>query len=185
MEVPAVALSARMTRWAVGGRESHPLVSFSASRWVATTGWSASVVCNRFATSVRTPVRPMWSCGAGLGVVGRMMYVQRRNQTRARFSARRESESAMNHEDLTAMAWRKVKTLPQSSVMVVNISAVACFALPGFADFSSSASMVMTLSSSFLSSAFLVFSPSFAHSVMERAKLFRRLPASDSACSRA
>ena len=42
MEVLVVAFAARMTRWAVGGRRSHPLVSFSAFRWVATTGRSAS-----------------------------------------------------------------------------------------------------------------------------------------------
>ena len=30
-EVPVVALAARITRWAVGGRRYHPFVSFSAS----------------------------------------------------------------------------------------------------------------------------------------------------------
>ena len=38
MEVPVVALAARMTRWAVGGRRSHPFVFLSISRWAATTG---------------------------------------------------------------------------------------------------------------------------------------------------
>ena len=87
MEDPVVALSARMTRWAVGGRRSHPFVSFSVSCWAATTGRSASAVCNRVAMSVRTPVRPRWSCGAGLRGLGRLTYVQRWNQTRARLSA--------------------------------------------------------------------------------------------------
>ena len=82
MEVPLVVLVARMTRWAVGGRQSNPLVSFSASRWAATTGQRAPAVCNLVATLVRTPVRPMWSCGAGLGGVGRLMSIQQRNQTR-------------------------------------------------------------------------------------------------------
>ena len=64
--------------------------------------------------------------------------------------------------------------------MVVNVLVVACFALSGFADFSSSALMVMTLSSSLSLSASLVFYPSFAHSVMERSKIFRSSPVSDS-----
>ena len=75
MEVPVVALAARMTRWAVGGRHSHPFVSFSASQWVETAERSASTVRNRFATLVRTPVRPRGSFGAGLGGVGRLMSV--------------------------------------------------------------------------------------------------------------
>ena len=86
----------------------------------------------------------------------------------------------MTHGDLTATAWRKAKMLSQSSAIFVNVSAVACFALPGFAGFSSSASMVVTLSSSLSLSALLVFSPSLAHSVMERAKIFRSLYAYNS-----
>ena len=79
MEVPVVALVTKMKHWDVGGRRSHHLVSFSASRWKATTGRSDSTVCNRVATSVRTPLRPVWSCGAGLGGVGRLASVQRSN----------------------------------------------------------------------------------------------------------
>ena len=45
---------------------------------------------------------------------------------------------------------------------------------------SSSVLMVITLSSLLSSYAPLAFSPSFAHSVMERAKIFRSLPTSDS-----
>ena len=89
------------------------------------------------------------------------MYVQRWNQMRARLSAQRDSGAAITRGDLTATAWRKSNTLSQLSEMVVNVSAVACFALPGFANFVSSASMVMTLSSLLSSSASLVFSPSF------------------------
>ena len=65
MEVTVIALAARMTRWAVGGRQSHPFVSLSALRWAAILGRSASAVCNRVATSVRMPVKPRWSCEAG------------------------------------------------------------------------------------------------------------------------
>ena len=86
----------------------------------------------------------------------------------------------MTRGDLTATSWMKTKTLSQSSEMVVNVLAVACFALPSFADFYSSASMVMALYSLLSSSASLVFSPTFSHSVMEQAKIFRRSPASES-----
>ena len=173
-----------MTRWAVGGRRSQPFVSFSALRWAVMTGRSASAVCNRVATSVRTPVRPRWSCGVGLGGLGRLTSVQRWNQMRARLSARRESGAAMTQGDLTATACRKAKTSSQSSAMVANVSAAAvsaeaCFALPGFT-FASSSSIVTTLLLSLTSSASLVESASNAHSVMERAKILRSLPASDS-----
>ena len=70
MEVPLVALATRMTRWNVGGRRSHPLVSFSTSRWAATTGQSAFAVCIFVAESVKMHVSPMWSYGAGLGGLG-------------------------------------------------------------------------------------------------------------------
>ena len=86
MKVPVVVLATRMTHWAIGGRRPHPSVYFSALCWAAATGRSASAVCNRFVTSVRTHVIPMWSCGYGLGVVGRLASVQQQNQTRARFS---------------------------------------------------------------------------------------------------
>ena len=86
----------------------------------------------------------------------------------------------MTRGELTTTAWRKSKTSPKSSVMVVNVLAVACFALPGFAVFSSSALMVITLSSSLSSFSPLAFYPSFAHYVMEQAKIFKSLPASDS-----
>ena len=61
----------------------------------------------------------------------------------------------MTRGDLTATAWRKSKTLSQLSAMVVNVSAVACFNLPGLSVLFSSALMVMKLYSS-LSSTFLV-----------------------------
>ena len=58
MEVLVVALATRMARLAVGGRRSHPFVSFSALHWAATTRGSALAVCTRFSTLVRAPVRP-------------------------------------------------------------------------------------------------------------------------------
>ena len=61
---------------------------------------------------------------------------------------------------------RKAKKSLQLSAMVFNISAVACFALPGFTVFSSSALMVSMLSSLLSLSALLEFSASFAHSIM-------------------
>ena len=176
MEIPVVALAPRMTRWDVRGMRSHPFVSFSASRWAATTGRSTSAVCNWF----RTPVRTRWSCGAGLGGVGRLMSVQRWNQTRDQFSARRDSGSVMNCGDFMATAWRKSNTSSQLSTLVVNISAAACFDLPAFANFASTASMVMTLLSSLSSPAPLVVFSAFAHSAMEWAKIFRSSPASNS-----
>ena len=150
----------------------------STSNWAAATGRSASTVCNLVATSAKTPMGPMWSCGAGLGGVGRLMSVQQRNQTRARLSARRESGDTVTHGDLTATAWRKAKTSSHLSAMVVNVSAVACFALPFFVIFLSSASTPPSISSS-SSSPPLSFSPSFAHSVIETEKIFRSSPASD------
>ena len=59
MDVLVVALAARMTRWAVGGRRSHPLVSLSILLWAVTMGQRASAVYSSVATSVRTSVRPM------------------------------------------------------------------------------------------------------------------------------
>ena len=90
MEVPVVALAARMKLWAVGGRQSHPFVSFSAPLWEATTGRSTSAVCNWVTMLVITTMRPMWSCGSGLCGVGRLASVQRWNQTRALVRAMRE-----------------------------------------------------------------------------------------------
>ena len=183
MEVPVMALAARMTRWAVGGRRSHPFVSFSASHWAATMGRSALTVCIRVATSVRTPVRPRWSCGDGVGGLVRFTSVHRWNQKRVRLSAQRESGAARTQGYLTATSCRKAKTSSQSSAMVANVSATAvfleaCFALPGFT-LASTASIVTTLSSPLASSALLEESASGAHYMMERAKILRRSPASD------
>ena len=63
-----------------------------------------------------------------------------------------------------------------------NVLAVACFALPFFVVFLSSASPPPSLSSSLLSlsSSPLVSSPSFSHSVMKQAKIFRISPPSNS-----
>ena len=110
MEVPLVALAAKMMRWEVGGRQSHTLVSFSVSRWAATMGRSASAVCSLTATSVKTTVIPMWSCGAGLGGMVRLVSVHQQNQTRVHLSAQRESVDAVTRGDLTVTAWRKAKT---------------------------------------------------------------------------
>ena len=136
MEIPVVALASRMTRWAVGGRRSHPFFSFFISRWTATTGRSASSVYSRVATSVRKSVRPRWSCGAGVGGFGRFTSVHCWNQTRSHLSARRESGAARTRGDFTATDCRNAKMSLQSSAMVANVSAAAvsaeaCFALPG------------------------------------------------------
>ena len=171
MEVLVVALAARMTLWAVSGRRSHPFVSFSASRWAVTTRRGASVVCSR-----------VWSCGAGVGSFGRFTSVHHWNQPRARFSARRESGAERARGDFTATACRNSNTSSQSSAMVVNIlvaavSTEACFALHGF--LASAASIVTTLSSSLALSSLLEESAFDAHSVMERAKIFRSSTRSD------
>ena len=113
MEVPVVALAARITRWAVGWRRSHPFVSISISRWAETTGRSASDICSWVATSVRTSVRPRWSCGAGVGGFGRFTSVHCWNQTRACLSAQRENGAARTRGDLTATACRNAKTSSQ------------------------------------------------------------------------
>ena len=141
------------------------------------TGQSASAVCNLVTTSVRTPVKPMWSCGDVLGSVGRLVSVQRREQTNARLSERREIGDAVTCGDLNATAWREAKTLLQLSAMVANVSTMACFALPFFVVFSSSVSTSPSLLSS---SSPLASSPSFAHYVMEQAITFRISPVSDS-----
>ena len=86
----------------------------------------------------------------------------------------------MTRRDLNVMDWRKAKTLSQLPAMVAKVLAVACFTLPGFTIFSSSALMVMTLSLLLYYSASLVFPPSLSHFVMDRAKIFRNLTASDS-----
>ena len=97
-----------------------------------------------------------------------------------RLSARRKSGAAVTRGDLTMMAWRKAKTSSKSSVMVANVLAVACFALPFFFLFSSSDSTPLSLSFYSSLSSLLDFSPSFAHSVIEQAKIFKSLPTSDS-----
>ena len=125
IEVSLVALAARMTRWAVSGRQSNSLVFVSASRWAATTGRSTSMVFNLVATSLETPMIPMWYCGAGLGGVRRLVCVQRRNPTRIRLSMQIESGVTVTRADLTKTDWRKAKTFSQSSTMVANVLAVA------------------------------------------------------------
>ena len=145
MEVPLVAIIAGMTCWAVGGRQSHPLVSFPTLLCAATTEWSASAVCNLVATSLKTPARPVWSCGADLDGVGRLVLDHQLNQTRVNLSARRESGAAVNCSDLNAMDWRKAKTSPQLSEMVANVSVVAWLFFTVFFFLSSSASLPPSL----------------------------------------
>ena len=183
MEVHVVALAARMTCWAVGGRRSHPFVSFSTLHWAATTGRSASSICSRVTTLVSMRVRPRWSCGAGVDSFGRFASVRRWNQTCARLSARREGGATRTRGDFMATACKNAKTLLQLSAIVANVlattvSAEACFAIPVV--LASTASIVTTILSSLASLALLEESASDAHSVMERAKIFRSLPASDS-----
>ena len=137
-------------------------------------GWSASAVYKLFATSIKTTVRPVWSCGTGLGDVVRLVSSHLRNQTRARLSAQRESGAKVTCGDLTVKAWRKAKTASQSSAMVANVLAVACFVLPIFVVLYSSnstpPSLLLLLSSS---SSPLSSPPSSALSVTERVKIFR------------
>ena len=92
---------------------------------------------------------------------------------------RRESGAAMTRGELTTTAWRTAKTSSKLSAIVVNVSSEACFALPGFTNFASLASMVMTLSSLLSSSASLVVSSSFDHYLIDQAKVFRSLPVYD------
>ena len=95
-----------------------------------------SAVFSFVATSVKTPVRPMWSFGAGLGGVVRLVSVQLiEPDARTLVHSKRESGEAVTCGDLTATAWRKPKTLSQSSMMVTNVSAVACFIFPIFVVF--------------------------------------------------
>ena len=140
IEVPLVALSVRMSCWDLGEIRSHPLVYFPASCCAAMTGWSASAVCNLVATSVKTPVRPMWYCGAVLFGVSRLVSYHRRNQTSTCLSVQRDSGAAMTRSDLTVTAWKKSKMLSQSSVMVANVSVVDLFFFPIFFFMSSYAS---------------------------------------------
>ena len=99
MEVPLVALAARMTPWDVGGRRSHSLVSFYALRCAATIGQSASAVCNLVSTSFKMSVRPVWYCNTGLGGVGRLVSAHQWNQTLARLSSQRESVAVVTGGD--------------------------------------------------------------------------------------
>ena len=82
-----------------------------------------------------------------------------------------------------ATAWRKAKTSSQLSAMVVKVSMVACFALPFFVVFFSSASMLPSIFLLSSLSSPLESSPSFAHSVMEKEKTFRSSPVSNSLLS--
>ena len=104
IEVLLVALSARMTHWAIGGRRSHPFVSFSASRCAATTEQSTYSFFNLIATLIKTPVISVWSFGVVLDDTGRLISDHRRNQTRARFSVRRDNRAAMTRGIFTATA---------------------------------------------------------------------------------
>ena len=103
--------------------------------------------------------------------VGRFISDHRRNQTRTRLYARRDGEATMNRGDLTTTDWRKAKTLPQSSVMVANVSAMAFFFFHILFFVYYSASLSYFLYFSFSSS--LSSSPSSDLSVMERAKILK------------
>ena len=141
-------------------------------------GRSDSTVCSLVSTSAKTPVRPMWSYEAGLGGMVRLVSVHRQKQTRVRLSARREIGAAVTRGELTVADWRKTKTSSQFYAMVTNILAVACFMLPVFVVFSPSFSFLLSSLSSPPTS-----SPSYALSVTERAKNFRRSPATESLLS--
>ena len=92
---------------------------------------------------------------------------------------KRESGATVTRGDLTATAWRKAKKLSQLYAMVANVSAMACFSLPFFIIFSSSASTPTLLSSLLSLYSPLASLPSFAHYMMEQEKIFRSSPTSD------
>ena len=83
IKVLLVALDTRMTCCAVGGRRSHPFVSFSASRCAETKGWGTSEFFNLVVILLKTTVRPVCYCWALLDDAGRLISDRRRNQTRA------------------------------------------------------------------------------------------------------
>ena len=124
MDVLLVALAARMTRFAVGKRQPEPFISFSSSRCALTMGQRDLSYRSRVATSLRTPVSSLISCGAL--VVGRMLFpTHLRNQTYTCLSTWSDSGTAMICGDFNVTAWRKVKTLFQSAAMVSNILALS------------------------------------------------------------
>ena len=73
------------------------------------------------------------------------MSVQRRNQTRARLSAQIQSGVTVTRGKLTETAYRKAKKLSQLSVILANVSVVACFVFPIFIVCLSSASTLPLL----------------------------------------
>ena len=68
------------------------------------------MVYNLVATSLNTPVKPVWSCGVILVGVVRFVSDHRQNQTRAHFSARRDSGAAITRGDFTVKSLRKDNT---------------------------------------------------------------------------
>ena len=104
IEVLLVLLIGRMTCSAVGGRKSHPLISFYASRCAVTMDWSASLFCNLVVMSLKTLVRTVLSCGAVLAGAGMFFSDHRQNHMGAYFSTRRDNGAAMTSGDFTATA---------------------------------------------------------------------------------
>ena len=151
IEVLLVALAARMTRWAVGGRRSHTFVFFFTLCCARTTWWSASKFSNIVAMTLKTAARPMWSCGAVLDGTGRLISDHRGNQTHEHLYVQIDNGAAMTHGDFTPMAWRKANKLFQSYTMVANVSEVSLLFFSVFFFISSSASspsLLLLLSSS-------------------------------------
>ena len=142
-------------------------------------GGSTSAVCNLVVTSLKTPLRPVWSCGTVLCGVVRLVSDHRRNQMRMSLSAQRESGAAVNCGDLTATSWKKSKTSSQLSVLVTNVSAVACLFFTVFFFLSSYYSLYLSLLSFSLSFSSPPSSPpSSALSMTEQAKILRGYPVS-------
>ena len=56
---------------------------------------------------------------------GRLLTEHQQNQTRPHVYAQSNNGMLMNHSDFTATAWRKSKTLSQSSTMAANVSALS------------------------------------------------------------
>ena len=67
MLIPSGALAIRMICWAVVMRRSHPFIYLSALHCAVTSRRRASTFLSCVAASLRTPVRPKWSCVLEVG----------------------------------------------------------------------------------------------------------------------
>ena len=70
MVMSSDALADRMTRWDIGNRRSHLLVSLLVLCCATMRGQRDSSFCIRVATFLSIPVSPEWSFGAAVTGVG-------------------------------------------------------------------------------------------------------------------